>query len=68
MLVKNNNYGITLKKEPQAKKVCASCKKPIFKSRPGDRREVRMTPAEDIEHERAIKRELEELPEAERAL
>jgi hypothetical protein len=43
-----------------------SCKKPFFKSRPGDRRELRMTQAEDIEHERAIKRELEELPEAER--
>src|SRR5271157_5950244 len=43
-----------------------SYKKPIFKSRPGDRREVRMTQAEDVEHERAIKRELEELSEAER--
>jgi hypothetical protein len=38
-----------------------------FQSRPRDRREARMSQAEDIEHERAIKRELEELPEAERA-
>ena len=43
-----------------------SCKKPIFKSRPGERGDERMTQAEDIEHERAIKRELEELSEAER--
>ena len=48
--------------------MCASCKKPIFESRPGDRREVRMPQeqAGESEHKRAIKRELEELPEAER--
>jgi len=66
MRVQNNNCSITLKKEPTRKSVYASCKKSIFRSRPGDRREVRMTQAENSEHERAIKRELEELSEADR--
>jgi hypothetical protein len=57
---------MTLKYEPKRKTVCLSSKKPILKSRSGDRREVRMTQAEDSEHQRAIKRELEGLSEADR--
>jgi hypothetical protein len=66
MHVQNNNCSKTLKREPNRKTVCASSKKTYLHAGPGERREVRMTQAEDVEHERAIKRELEELPEAER--
>ena len=54
-----------LKKEPTRKTKCPSCRKPIFvKSRPTDktRRLVTQEQADDIEHEWAIKRELETLP------
>jgi hypothetical protein len=57
---------MTLKYEPKRKTVCLSSKKPILKSRSGDRREVRMTQAVDSEDQRAIKRELGGLPEADR--
>ena len=66
MHVQNNNCSKTLKREPNRKTVCASSKKTYLHAGPGERREVRMTQAEDIEHERAIKRELEELSEADR--
>ena len=58
-----------LKKEPTRKTKCPSCRKPIFvKSRPTDktRKLVTQEQADDIEHEWAIKGELEALPEVDK--
>ncbi len=63
------NCGVELKKEPKRKTVCKNCKKPIYvKSRPADRKKMLVTQgqAEDIEHEWAVKREFEVLPEADK--
>jgi len=66
MLVQNNSCGIALKKTKE--KVGAQAAKTLSSSLALEIDEKRMTQAEASEQERAIKRELGELPEAERAL